>query len=253
MAEHGLKKLKVLSCDGTGYGKDSAIWGGEMLEVSSSGAQRLGHLKYIPLLGGDKAVEDPRRVVFAITSLLGIDQPYFKGREEKLLASMLERSVKASSTGRILDALACWLGVCTQMTYDGEPAMKLESYMEKGRASYEFNAPVKNGVVDTVELFGQLNEIAKPGKKLRSREIADLSRSFAQALFEGMIQATKPKKALGFTGGVSYNLVINEILEKKLDERGIRLVSHCRVPNGDGGISFGQLVAGGLNVSGNTW
>jgi hydrogenase maturation protein HypF len=252
MAEHGLKKLRVLSCDGTGYGKDSAVWGGEMLEVSSSGAQRLGHLGYIPLLGGDKAVEDPRRVVFAITSLIGINQPYFKGRDERLLESMLERSVKTSSTGRILDALACWLGVCTKMTYDGEPAMKLESYMARGRPAYELAAPVKNGAVDTLELFGQLNEIAKPGKKLRPREIADISRSFTEALFEGMIQAARPRNALGFTGGVSYNLVINGILEKKLGERGIRLVSHCRVPNGDGGISFGQLVAGGLNVSGDS-
>lgn len=252
MAEHGLKRLKVLSCDGTGYGKDSAVWGGEIIEVSRSGAKRHGHLRYIPLLGGDKAVEDPRRVVFAITSLLGIDQPYFRGREEKLLASMLERSVKASSTGRILDALACWLGVCTQMTYDGEPAMKLEKFMGMGKAKYDFHAQVKSGVVDTLDLFSQLNEIAEPGKKLRPREIADISRSFTEALFEGMIQAAKPKTALGFTGGVSYNLVINEILEKKLDERGIKLVSHCRVPSGDGGISFGQLVAGGLNVSGNT-
>ena len=252
MAEHDLEGLRVLSCDGTGYGADGMIWGGEVLDVNRKGYERVGHLEYIPLLGGDKAVEDPRRVVFAIASLLGLDQPYFTGDERKILDSMLDKSVGTSSTGRVLDALSCWLGVCERMTYDGEPAMKLEPYMRKGKPTYDLQAPVISGVVGTLELFRQLAEIVKPGDELRPGDIADISRSFVDALFQGLVDAAGPTESLGFTGGVSYNLVIKDILGRKLDVVGAKLITHVRVPNGDGGISFGQLVGGGLDVSGNT-
>ena len=248
-AEHGLENLKVLSCDGTGYGTDGQVWGGEILQINKGQFERTGHLSYIPLLGGEKAVEDPRRMVFAITKMLGTGQPYFGGSEADILSQIMETSVKTSSTGRVLDALACWLGVCQKMTYDGEPAMKLEPYLRKGKATYDFQAKVSNGVIDTVDLFGQLSEIAGSGE---SSDAANLSRSFVEALFEGLIEASSPSEMLGFTGGVSYNLTINEILEQKLDKRGIKLITHKLVPNGDGGISFGQLAGGGFHVSGST-
>ena len=245
-AEHGFEKLQVLSCDGTGYGTDGQVWGGEILQIDKGIFERTGHLSYIPLLGGDKAVEDPRRMVFAITQILGTGQSYFDGQEADILGQIMDSSVKTSSTGRVLDALACWLGVCQKMTYDGEPAMKLEPYLRKGKASYDFKAKIENGVIDTVDLFGQLGEIAGPGK---SPDAANLSRSFVEALFEGLIEAASPSESLGFTGGVSYNITINEILEQKLDKRGIKLITHQKVPNGDGGISFGQLAGGGYRVS----
>lgn len=241
-AEHGLDKLQVLSCDGTGFGTDGAIWGGEIMNISKGRFERTGHLSYIPLLGGDKAVEDPRRTVFALTQLLGTGQPYFDGQEADVLLQMMEKGVKTSSTGRILDALACWLGICDTMTYDGEPAMKLEPYIAKGRAIHDFKAKVSNGVVDTVDLFSQMNGIAGPGE---TGDTANLARSFVEALMEGFIQAANPSENLGFTGGVSYNLAINEILENKLAERGTKLITHRKVPNGDGGIAFGQLAGGG--------
>jgi hydrogenase maturation protein HypF len=87
-----------------------------------------------------------------------------------------------------------------------------------------------------------LSQHAEPGQQLNNQAISDLSRSFVEALFEGLIDIADPSDALGFTGGVSYNLVITEILNTKLKERGAKLITHRRVPNGDGGISFGQLV-----------
>ena len=251
-AEHGLEELKILSCDGTGYGTDSQVWGGEILQIDKGQFERTGHLQYIPLLGGDKAVEDPRRMVFAISHMLGIDQPYFSGPEAQVLGTMMDTSVKTSSTGRVLDAMACWLSVCQQMTYDGEPAMKLEPYLRKGVSSHNFKASVNNGIVDTVGLFGQLAEITGPGEFLETTQIANLSRSFIEALFEGLIEAASPLDTLGFTGGVSYNVIINDILENKLKERGVKLITHQKVPNGDGGISFGQLAGGGYHVSSST-
>jgi hydrogenase maturation protein HypF len=249
-AEHGLDELTVLACDGTGYGTDSQVWGGEILNVKEGKFTRKSHLAYIPLLGGDRAVEDPRRMVFAITDMLGIDQPYFSGNEMDVLHGMMKTSVKTSSTGRVLDALSCWLGICDTMTYDGEPAMKLEPYIRRGKAVHEFHVDVKSGIVDTIGLFGQLAEISQPGNQ--SRNAADLARSFTEALFKGLVEAAKPSKALGFTGGVSYNLAINEILASELHEIGVKFITHSRVPNGDGGVSFGQLAGGGYNLLGNS-
>jgi len=251
-AEHGLDRLRVLSCDGTGYGTDGQVWGGEILDTKAGKWERRGHLAYIPLLGGDKAVEDPRRVVFAIAEMLGIDQPYFSERDRDVLAGMMKKSVKTSSTGRVLDALSCWLGICDTMTYDGEPAMVLEPYIRKGRAKHEFSAPVKVGIVDTVALFGQLNDVLPPGKEASDRKKADIARSFAEALFRGLVEAAGPVERLGFTGGVSYNLAINDILNAELGKRGAKLIIHSRVPNGDGGISFGQLAGGGHHVFSNS-
>ena len=248
-AEHGLEELTVLGCDGTGYGTDSQVWGGEILQINKGQFERTGHLSYIPLLGGDKAVEDPRRLVFAITQILGTGQPYFTGQEADVLAQIMDSSVKTSSTGRVLDALACWLGICQTMTYDGEPAMKLEPYLRKGTASYDFQAKINNGIVDTVDLFGQLYSVSEPSGIRDKQEISNLSRSFVEALFEGLIEAASPSESLGFTGGVSYNLAINDILENKLAKRGVKLITHKLVPNGDGGISFGQLAGGGYHVS----
>lgn len=252
MAEHSLEDLKVLSCDGTGYGTDGQVWGGEVFDVKNGKYDRIGHLSYIPLLGGDRAVEDPRRVVFAIAETLGIPQPYFTGKEAEVLRGMMKKSVKTSSTGRILDALSCWLGICDTMTYDGEPAMVLEPYIRKGSVKHDFTAAVNNGVVNTLGLFDQLAEIASVEGKLTEKAKADIARSFTDALLEGLLKAANPEDALGFTGGVSYNLAINDILRRKLDERGVKLITHVRVPNGDGGISFGQIAGGGYYLSGNT-
>ncbi len=248
-AEHGLEELTVLGCDGTGYGTDGQVWGGEILQINKGQFERTGHLSYIPLLGGDKAVEDPRRLVFAITQMLGTGQPYFTGQEADVLAQIMDSSAKTSSTGRVLDALACWLGICQTMTYDGEPAMKLEPYLRKGTASYDFQAKINNGIVDTVDLFGQLYSVSEPSGIRDKQEISNLSRSFVEALFEGLIEVASPSESLGFTGGVSYNLAINDILENKLAKRGVKLITHKLVPNGDGGISFGQLAGGGYHVS----
>ncbi len=245
MAEHSLDTLRVLACDGTGYGTDGQVWGGEILDLKGGKFDRVGHLSYIPLLGGDRAVEDPRRVVFAIADMLGLEQPHFAGHEAEVLRGMMRSSVKTSSTGRVLDALSCWLGICETMTYDGEPAMKLEPYIRRGNPVHEFKADVRSGIVDTVGLFRQLADMTPPGREHLHKEAADLARSFAEALFEGLVRAADPKDALGFTGGVSYNIAINEILRGKLDERGVKLITHSRVPNGDGGISFGQLAGGG--------
>jgi hydrogenase maturation protein HypF len=244
-AEHGLEEITVLACDGTGYGADRQVWGGEVLSVKGGRWERKAHLAYVPLLGGDKAVEDPRRMVFALCDILGIDLPHFSGQEAEVLHGMMGSSVKTSSAGRVLDALSCWLGICDTMTYDGEPAMKLEPYIRRGKPAHDFHAEVRSGIVDTPGLFAQLADACPPEKAPKPKKAADLARAFTEAMFEGMVDAAGAQGELGFTGGVSYNLAINDILEWILRERGAKLIIHENVPNGDGGISLGQLAGGG--------
>jgi len=169
----------------------------------------LGHLEYIPLIGGDKAIKDPRRLVFAIFKKLGKEK-YFHDSKADILSKLIKKSPETSSLGRILDALSCYLGICTEQTYEGEPAIKLEKYLENGNLEYKFDTEVKNGVIGT-----KLTEIAMDnavGKKV------------------------------GITGGVSYNIPIIEMVEKRLKKEEFELITHNNIPNGDGGISIGQNV-----------
>jgi hydrogenase maturation protein HypF len=89
---------------------------------------RVGHLQEIPLLGGEKAVYDVKRLVFAIKEALGQDGGYFTDVDSALLRKMMTKSPRTTSMGRVLDALSCYLGICQYRSYDGEPAMKLERY-----------------------------------------------------------------------------------------------------------------------------
>jgi hydrogenase maturation protein HypF len=239
----------VLTLDGAGYGSDGTIWGGEILDASFTEFNRVGHLEQIPLIGGDKAVEDPRRIVFAIFKKLG-KEPYFTGREAEILSKVMDNAPRTSSFGRVLDALSCYLGICTKKTYNGEPAMKLERYLERGRKRYDFETEVKNGVVRTVPIFDQIKKYVTP--VISEREKADLAYSAVITMVEALTEIAMnhaEKKEIGLTGGVSYNIPIIEMVEKRLYRDGYTLLTHTRTPNGDGCIAVGQNVIVGRLLS----
>ncbi len=242
----------VLALDGLGYGSDGNLWGGEVLYASFDKFERLGHLANIPLLGGDRATKDPRRLVFAIFKQFGKEK-YFKEKEAEVLSKLMEKSPLTSSLGRVLDALSCYLDICEQRTYEGEPAMKLEKYLENGRARYKLNAEIKDGVVDTVELFRQLDE--KDTRDLSEREKADLAYSIVKKIMEKLSEIAidyaeeRKIKNIGITGGVSYNIPITEMVEKEVKKSGFNFITHDRVPNGDGGIAIGQNAIAGTLLS----
>jgi len=154
LVDNQIDECVVLSLDGLGYGTDGAFWGGEILVSNLSDYKRVGHLENIPLLGGDAATYDPRRLVYAIFKKLGKEM-FFKDNEAVVLSKLMNKSPFSSSMGRILDALSCYLNICCQRTYDGEPAMKLEKYLSMGKPKYSFDVKVKNDVVGTVDLFRQ--------------------------------------------------------------------------------------------------
>ncbi len=255
LLDAGMDEVAVLTLDGTGYGVDGKAWGGEILHSSYYSFERVGSLEEIPLIGGDAAIKDPRRIVFAIFSLLGRDTvtTYFVDEKKaEIMEKLMKRAPKTSSFGRVLDALSCYLGICQRMTYDGEPAMKLEKYLARGELKYEFETYVENKdrkIIRTLPLFDQLADydigISTEKKK------ADLAYSFVYALIKEMVEIAADTcvcndiSCIGITGGVSYDVPIVKMTEEVVKEKGLRFLTHDKIPNGDEGISIGQNVVVG--------
>ena len=252
LVDNNINESVVLSIDGLGYGSDGSYWGGEVLNSNFQNFERIGHLEYIPMLGGDQATRDPRRLVFAIFKKFGVEK-FFSDNEAEILTKLMDKSPKSSSLGRVLDAISCYLNICIKRTYDGEPAMKLEKYLAMGEPKYSFDVEVKNGVIGTIDLFRQLDE--KIDKPLTEKEKADyvysLVKSIVDILADIAIKNADKKgiKSIGITGGVSYNIPITEMVEKQVNLAGLKLVVHNRIPNGDGGISIGQNAIIGNKLS----
>ncbi len=243
LVDNRLDEAVVLTLDGLGYGSDGNFWGGEVLYSNFEGFERIGHLENIPLLGGDAATHDPRRLVYAIFKKFGKEM-FFNDKEAAILSKLMDKSPLSSSMGRVLDALSCYLGICCKRTYDGEPAMKLEKYLALGKPKYSFDVDVKNGVIGTVDVFRQLDEKIK--KSLSDKEKADYAYSFVKRITDELTNLAidyardKGVKYIGLSGGVSYNIPLTEMVAEKVNKSGFKLVVHNNVPNGDGGIAIGQ-------------
>jgi hydrogenase maturation protein HypF len=252
LVDNNLDESVVLAIEGLGYGTDNTFWGSEVLRADFTSFDRIGHLEYIPLLGGDQATRDPRRLVFAIFNKIGKEK-FFSDNEAQILSKLIDKSPLSCSLGRYLDALSCYLGICTKRTYSGEPAMKLEKYLALGKDKIKFDVEVKNNVVHVIDLFRQLDEVAK--NILTEKEKADLCYSMVKAIVDSLTDIaikhaeSEGLKTIGISGGVSYNIPITEMIEKRTNNAGYKLIVHNRVPNGDGGVSIGQNAITGHKLS----
>ena len=245
--------LIALTWDGTGYGDDGTSWGGETLLADFKDYKRIATLEGIPLLGGDRAVIDPKRVVTAIQLKLGKDPTMVDAREAEVYSKMLGKSVVTSSMGRVLDAVSCILGICCKRTYEGEPAIKLEKWLELGEPKYPFELEfVKKGDLDvarTLPLFERLLNTRMENDIQR----ADVAASFVKTLVTGLADHAcdyadaTGRKRIGLTGGVSLSGPITAWVKETVEGNGLEFVGHERISNGDGGISTGQnAIAGSL-------
>jgi hydrogenase maturation protein HypF len=210
-------------------------------------------LESIPLLGGDRAVIDPKRVITAIQLKLKREPTFVKKGEAGVYAKMLDKSITASSMGRVLDSVSCILGVCCKRTYEGEPAIKLEKWLEKGDPKFEFELEFgKRGGLEyakTLPMFDRLLDMELDSDRMR----ADAAASFVETLVCGMADHAcsyadgQGLKQVGFTGGVSYSGPITAWVKETVEKRGLEFIGHERISNGDGGISTGQnAIAGSL-------
>jgi hydrogenase maturation protein HypF len=252
LVDNNIDESVVLALDGLGYGSDGKFWGGEILASNFDDFKRVGHLEYIPLLGGDQATRDPRRLVFAIFKKFGKEM-YFKNSEAQILSKLMDKSPMISSLGRVLDALSCYLDICMKRTYDGEPAMKLEKYLAMGKPKYSFDIEIKNGVIGTTDLFRQLDQMIS--RSLTAKDKADYAFSLVKTIVDSLTKTAiehaqnQGIKTIGLTGGVSYNIPITEMVENQIKKSNLKLIAHNRIPNGDGGIAIGQNAIIGQKIS----
>ena len=230
--EHQLTDFVGIACDGLGYGGDGNIWGGEVF----SNNNRVGHLEEQVLLGGDAAARYPHRMLYGILrKFLSAEESatYVKTQFSAPEVRMLEQQLSArfnapltTSTGRILDAASALLGLCSERTYDGRPAMILEATSSE---PYKL-APVTNdGVLMTTPLFEFL---VKNFDKDRVRLAATVQHYIAEGLF---VIAANERKPIVWAGGCAYNRMMTTFML----EHGVLI--NKEIPPGDGGISAGQI------------
>ncbi|MPW39357.1 carbamoyltransferase HypF [Thermococcus sp. 101 C5] len=267
MAEHKLEEIIGIAVDGVGYGSDGNTWGGEVLYLSYEDVERLAHISYYPLPGGDLASYYPLR---ALTGILGklygtdevkeiiekhcpkaVENLRYGKVEFNVILNQLAREINvgyASSTGRVLDAIAVLLNVAYKRTYEGEPAMKLEGVAFKGKNDLGFTIPIEGEELKIEELFEQVLESkASPADIAYSVHLA-LGRAFGEVAVE------KAKdfgvKNVGISGGVAYNELIVKTIRKIVEANGLRFYSTYEVPRGDNGTNVGQALLGGLYLEG---
>jgi len=249
--ENGAEELVGIAVDGYGYGLDGTAWGGEVILWRRGEFRRVGHLRPVPMPGGDLAALRPGRMAASFLYAAGLppDEAGLPEEERKMVLSQLGRGLNApltTSAGRFLDAVAAWLGICSERTYEGEPAMKLEALAAQGKP-LPLEIPIRWEtevyVLDTVEIFRALWKARKAGARA-----ADLAATAQWALAAGLariaLEAAKQEgvKIIGLTGGAAVNAALTQTIKDEVERGGLQFLAHRKIPPGDGGLSFGQLV-----------
>jgi hydrogenase maturation protein HypF len=244
----------VIAADGTGYGPDGTIWGGEVLEATLSEYERVGGLDTFRLPGGEAAIEEPARI---LASLLGepdriddllVDRTALNEDGVAGLRDALEAGVNApetTSAGRFLDAMSALLDVCTERQYEGQPAIELEAAAH-GHAPQMVSLPFRQRedrrVLDVGALARKLAAVAET--EPTGVVAATAQDALARGLAEIAIEAAKTRDvdAIGFTGGVAVNEAISRTVRRTVESAGLASLSHEAVPPGDAGLSYGQAL-----------
>ncbi|MEM4546393.1 MAG: carbamoyltransferase HypF [Nitrososphaerota archaeon] len=257
MVEHGLEEVIGIACDGFGYGSDGLAWGGEVLLCDGNVFRRLGHLENHPMPGGDLAAKYPARMAAGILFGSDICEEWLfsnadklpRGRDEaEIVLKQIKngKNIKTSSAGRVLDSVAAILGICYERTYEGEPAMKLESVAIGGSDILGLKPEIKGRVLNTKYMVESITEMAMKG--LNSKKVRDLAFSAQNYLALGLaelaleIATSECVKNIVFTGGVAYNEQITTTIRRTIEAKGFRFYTNTRIPPGDGGLSLGQAV-----------
>jgi hydrogenase maturation protein HypF len=259
MAENGLDEQPVIGVafDGTGYGEDGAIWGGEFLIADYSGYQRAAHLSYVPLPGGDTAIRKPARAALAYLWQAALDwEPdlpsvsAFCAEERTVLRTQLEHQLNApltSSMGRLFDAAAALVGIRQKVNYEAQAAIEFEACADPNvKEPYRFNIP---------ELEPNHPYHIDPGPLVQSLvtdyyagvPVSTISARFhngvATMVFEvcRRLKQDYGIKQVALSGGVWQNITLLGKAYHLLTKDGFDVYIHSQVPTNDGGISLGQV------------
>lgn len=267
MAEHGLdgtQPVVGMAFDGTGYGVGDdgrpEIWGGEVLLADYKGFERVGHLRSLPLPGGDAAVRNPCRVALAYCAALGIDLAEHSPSvaacdpvERGVVRRQVERNLHCTPTtsmGRLFDAVSSLVGVRHRISYEAQAAMELEVLAEQATTSapppwlFALSPtgvidpePVLRGVVGALDAGALAPDVARWFHEAVARATLDAAR---------LVAARHGRRPVALTGGVFQNTLLARLTRLGLEGDGFEVLSHRLVPPNDGGLSLGQAVIAGV-------
>jgi hydrogenase maturation protein HypF len=265
MAENHLDGSVIgLALDGTGYGTDGRIWGGEALLATYTGFERSAHFAYVPLPGGAAAIREPWRMAVAYLAqtfgdnFLDTDIPFVRELDRdktELILRMVARGVNSpltSSCGRLFDAVAALVGVGRIVTYEAQAAIELEALARSSSdtAGYPFDIHRQDGLwqIDTSPLFAAIIDDLR-----RNVPAGTISRRFHNGLVEtlarlaGLLRQESSIDRVCLSGGTFNNQLVLEPLIRRLESKGFEVFAHSEVPTGDGGLSLGQALVAARN------
>ncbi|MEV6115323.1 carbamoyltransferase HypF [Streptomyces sp. NPDC052109] len=262
MAEHGLDGTAPVigvAFDGTGYGDDGTVWGGEILLADYAGYRRFAHLAPAPLPGGDAGVANPCRLALARLWAAGLDWdpdlPSVRACsdvERAVLRKQLDRQVAcvpSSSMGRLFDAVASLAGVCHRAGYEAQAAMELEAAATEARdadgVAYPFGFAGQRDIDPAPTLRALLEDQRRgtPAPVLAARFHRGVARAVAEICHRA--RADTGLAVVALTGGVFANCLLEEECTALLARDGFTVLRHREVPPNDGGLALGQLMVAG--------
>jgi hydrogenase maturation protein HypF len=258
MAENGIAaKVIGVAFDGTGYGTDGKIWGGEFLVADFAGFERRAHFRYIPLAGGDTAVREPWRIALSYlvdtfgTQADSLDLPLWRRVPAKKLSAvrtMIERginTVPTSACGRLFDAVASIVGLRDDVNFEAQAAIELEMIAAQGvDASYPFE--ITAGDPWQIDVRPAIQAIVRD--VLAGKPVSWIAAAFhntVAAIVREVCRRVRSAEAISrvcLSGGTFQNVYLLERAVSLLRADGFEVFLHAQVPPNDGGISLGQAV-----------
>jgi hydrogenase maturation protein HypF len=257
MAEHGIASDEPIigfAFDGTGFGRDGSIWGGEVLLATYAQADRIGHLAPVSLPGGDAAIRRPTRTALAHLYAAGIawddDLPAVSASddtERRVIGRMVLTGTGCTPTtsmGRLFDAVSSLLGVCQDTAYEGQAAIELEALAGSEGPRWDFSVaegPEGGLILDPRPALG-----AAVGGLRAGVPTADLAFAFHAAVADAVAEAAAWARdrhgvsRVGLTGGVFANRLLTRLCQERLRGLGMTPLVHRTVPPNDGGLALGQ-------------
>lgn len=250
MAENSLfDEVLGIAWDGTGYGDDETIWGGEFLIVRKNTYQRIAQFKTFPLIGGEKAIKEPKRVALALLFEIYGEKLFekslkflklFKKQELNFLYQIWKKRINSpltSSCGRLFDAISALLGINYVNHYEGESPMKLEDlfdYQVKDHYPIEIYVSEGKYIIDWKLMIEEIIF----GKESISVKVSKFINTLAKICLEIVLRIGIEKVCL--SGGVMVNKPLVERIIKLLSKQGFKVFYHTKVPPNDGGLCLGQ-------------
>ena len=264
LAEHGHAGPVIgVAADGTGYGEDGAIWGGEILVVTLADYQRVGHLAYVPLPGGEAAVRQPWRMALAYLlqtfgpAFARLELPFVRGLDAvrmRVLLQMIARGVNCpptSSMGRLFDAAAALLGLHSEASYEGQAAIALEQVATPVEHPYPFALTAGQPFqLDFCPTFRAMVDDLRNGlatDQIAGRVHATVAHGLAAAC--RLVREQHGLATVALSGGVFQNRLLLEQLLALLAADGFELLLNRHVPPNDGGLALGQAAVAAARLA----